>query len=174
MIYRWVYKIVKSDDEYEIKEGNWDTTLPASDICRWFEALGFTVVYLNRICQVQMVETYARPLVLNGIQKEVKVAYASEATNIPKQNISKCLQGVRQTAGSFYWTYENQLPILKPKTTKIYQYDLKGNLINIYPTKAQAARENNCDSGSITKVCKGQRKTCGGYIWEEKEVEENE
>lgn len=33
---------------------------------------------------------------------------------------------------------------------------------------AEAARENNCDSSGISKVCKGIRTNCGGYKWEQK------
>ena len=45
------------------------------------------------------------------------------------------------------------------------------NILNSYHTKEaqlkEFAKELNLDSGSITKVCKGQRKTCGGFIWKE-------
>lgn len=56
------------------------------------------------------------------------------------------------------------MPVIKKK---IYQYDKNNNLIKIFNTKAEAAKELNLDSGSIAKVCKGQRKTCGGFIWKE-------
>lgn len=94
-------------------------------------------------------------------------AQAAKETGIIHQNISKCLRQERQTAGGFYWTYKDELPnIIKSK--QIYQYDKAGNLIAIFQTKAEAANKYGLDSGSIAKVCKGQRKTCGGYIWEEK------
>ena len=32
----------------------------------------------------------------------------------------------------------------------------------------ESSRALHCDSGSITKVCRGERKTCAGYIWKEK------
>lgn len=48
------------------------------------------------------------------------------------------------------------------------QFCAKDNLIQIFNTKAKAAKLLNLDSGSITKVCKGERKTCGGFIWKEK------
>lgn len=50
---------------------------------------------------------------------------------------------------------------------KITFKDKNNNLIKIFNTKAEAAQELGLDSGSITKVCKGQRKTCGGFIWKE-------
>ena len=91
---------------------------------------------------------------------------AAEATGIARANINRCLHKERQTAGSFYWTYENELPNIT-KNKQVYQYDKAGNLIAIFQTKAEAANKYNLDSGSIAKVCQGKRKTCGGYIWKE-------
>ena len=91
---------------------------------------------------------------------------ASNETGISKQNISKCLHKERQSAGNFYWTYENELPNIT-KNKQVYQYDKAGNLIAVFQTKADAANKCNLDSGSIAKVCQGKRKTCGGYIWKE-------
>lgn len=100
----------------------------------------------------------------NFIQKYDNAVAAEKETSVPAQNIHKCLIKERQTAGQFYWTHEGEMPIIKKK---IYQYDKNNNLIKIFNTKAEAAKELNLDSGSITKVCKGQRKTCGGFIWKE-------
>ena len=41
-------------------------------------------------------------------------------------------------------------------------------MLSKYNSFAEAARENNCDSSGISKVCKGIRTNCGGYKWEEK------
>ena len=103
----------------------------------------------------------------NFIATYNSIAEAEQQTNIPRQNIHKCLQKQRNAAGNYYWTYENELPIIK-YSTKIYQYDKENNLIAIYSTKADAAKQCKLDSGSISKVCQGKRKTCGGYRWEEK------
>ena len=74
--FRWVYKIVNSDDVFDIKEGEWITALPASKICQWFENLGWKVVYLNRVCQVWAVENYRVPL--DALGQEVRaMSYAS-------------------------------------------------------------------------------------------------
>ena len=94
---------------------------------------------------------------LNGnfINTYSSLTEASEKTGIPLANIGKCI----------YWTKDNEMPEkIKPK---IYQYDLNGNLLNIYNTKQEAANLLHLDSGSIAKVCQGKRKTCGGFIWKE-------
>ena len=90
---------------------------------------------------------------------------AAEKTSIPNANIQKCLHGERQTAGKYYWTFENEMPNITKK--QVYQYDKNNNLIKIYNNKAEAAKELSLDSGSIAKVCQGKRKTCGSFIWKE-------
>lgn len=47
----------------------------------------------------------------------------------------------------------------------IGQYDKEGNLINIYPSGCEAARQTGNAQANISKCCRGITKTCGGYIW---------
>jgi hypothetical protein len=45
------------------------------------------------------------------------------------------------------------------------------NFIASYDSIQEAALINNIDNGDIGKVCKGRRKTAGGYIWRYKKEE---
>lgn len=45
------------------------------------------------------------------------------------------------------------------------QYNLSGELINTFPSARIAALKLNLDSSTISKVCRGQNKTHGGYIF---------
>lgn len=47
----------------------------------------------------------------------------------------------------------------------VYQYDLSGNFIKEYKSAHDAARENNIQFTNICKVCRGERKTAGGFGW---------
>lgn len=47
----------------------------------------------------------------------------------------------------------------------VYQYDLSGQLIKEYKSAHDAARENNIQFTNICKVCRGERKTAGGFGW---------
>lgn len=47
----------------------------------------------------------------------------------------------------------------------VYQYDLSGNFIKEYKSAHEAARENNIQFTNICKVCRGERKTAGGFGW---------
>lgn len=50
--------------------------------------------------------------------------------------------------------------IINPKPVRCIE------LNTIYPSGAEAARCLNLDPESIRKVCRGERKTCGGYHWQ--------
>lgn len=49
---------------------------------------------------------------------------------------------------------------------KVKQFDLKNNLIKTYNSIKEASTINSIDNSSITKVCKGKKKTSGGFIWQ--------
>jgi hypothetical protein len=49
---------------------------------------------------------------------------------------------------------------------KVHQIDIEtGETIKTFDGIKVATRETNTNSGSIVKVCKGQKKTAGGYKW---------
>jgi pyruvoyl-dependent arginine decarboxylase (PvlArgDC) len=41
-----------------------------------------------------------------------------------------------------------------------------GEIINTFNGVKEASRFTKVNSGSISAVCKGRKKTAGGYIWE--------
>lgn len=76
-------------------------------------------------------------------------------------------------------SYENNRRELEYKTTrkattekmieaskkKVVQYDLKMNVMAIFESGAEAGRQTGINSKGISAVCRGIRKTAGGYIW---------
>lgn len=57
----------------------------------------------------------------------------------------------------------------KPKKP-VLQYSKTGELIAEYSSIHEAERQTGCRNGSICECCKGNLKTCGGYIWKYKEI----
>lgn len=47
----------------------------------------------------------------------------------------------------------------------VYQYDLSGYLIGEYKSAHEASRSLNIQFTNICKVCRGERKTAGGFGW---------
>lgn len=121
----------------------------------------------------------------NILNKWRSIIDCAEQTNLDERKIASVCRGERKTTGEriFRWLDENNKIIIPkykrdeykgaPGTTQIQsssrqvaKIDLKtGEILDIYPTIALAARENNCDSSSISKVCRGIRAYCKGFKW---------
>lgn len=51
------------------------------------------------------------------------------------------------------------------RTIPTNQYDLNGTFIKTWKSREEIKRELGLNPADIWRVCKGIRKTCGGYIW---------
>jgi hypothetical protein len=47
----------------------------------------------------------------------------------------------------------------------VEQIDVSGNVVRRWPGTVDAVRELGLQKSSIRKCCKGQQKSCGGFIW---------
>lgn len=52
-----------------------------------------------------------------------------------------------------------------PRARAVCQLSKEGDIINIFSTITEAANLTGCKHGNITKCCKGERLTAGGYKW---------
>jgi DNA-binding NarL/FixJ family response regulator len=109
------------------------------------------------------------------------VKEASQQSGVSDCLISSIVHKNRLTGGGYIWrnkqttfTKEELDKIYNPPTSReleIIQMTKEGVEINRYPTIVKAAQNTQIDPSSLTKACKGIRKTCGGYKW--KYVEDN-
>lgn len=74
-------------------------------------------------------------------------------------NNLRCVSNSENVNSAFYNTKTNK------SIKKVDQYDINGNYITTFPSLREAGRQLGLDSSSITKVCKGKVKTCGGFIF---------
>lgn len=51
------------------------------------------------------------------------------------------------------------------RSQSVKQYDINGNFIREYETITQASQITGVNLSKISAVCKGKRKTSGGYVW---------
>lgn len=99
------------------------------------------------------------------------VTEAAQNLKISRNTIYSILQGQRLSAKGYQFKYKNDSKIIQPYTNKqggkksVVQYDKQNNIISIFESAAEAARQLSLDASTITKVCKGRLKTHGGYIW---------
>jgi hypothetical protein len=55
--------------------------------------------------------------------------------------------------------------IVAKTSIKVAQYDLNFNLIKIYKSGAEAAKQNNLSQGNLSAACSSNNRTCKGYYW---------
>lgn len=52
------------------------------------------------------------------------------------------------------------------RAKKVKMFDLNGNYIKTFNAFSEAQKETNINYSSIVKVCRGQRKSAGGFFWQ--------
>lgn len=64
-------------------------------------------------------------------------------------------------------------PTIPSTARAILQLDDDGNILNLYPTIAEAVRQTGINSKSIRDAANGVQKHAGGYCWKYKDVTDN-
>ena len=121
------------------------------------------------------------------IQIFTSVSSAAREYGIASGSICKCCQKELRSAGGFIWIYEDEVDISHltfpsserkaalieegirigqaKQRKKVMQLTVEGELVRIWDSLTQAAKENGMDVSSICQCCKGKIKTSGGYMW---------
>ena len=92
-----------------------------------------------------------------------QILKTDEATIIRALNSFNISSHIRRSRAAKKGASNRRIPVI--------QYDKNMNFIASYDSIQEAALINNIDNGDIGKVCKGRRKTAGGYIWRYKKEE---
>jgi len=93
---------------------------------------------------------------------------AGEIVNATKQDISRACLSVNKTFGGYYWSYEYIEPFKPNKDFRkkiVLCYNLKGEKVYDFNSISEASKSTAINKSSIAKVCRGERKTAGGYFW---------
>ena len=89
--------------------------------------------------------------------------YINHIDNNPSNNHVNNLEWCTQSENIQY-AYDNGNKI-PPNQKKVSQYDMTGNLIQVWESMAEAARSLGLQQPNISKVCLGKRSQTGGYKW---------
>ena len=126
-----------------------------------------------------MVYQFDKEYNLISSYKNASVASKSISENAYGETIQNAIRNGHLAYG-YYWSYSERIntnKIKKKYRIQIAQYDLKGNLINIFSSILEASfylsgerirnqHQKNCYTG-IKNATTGKQKTCRGYIWRE-------
>lgn len=86
-----------------------------------------------------------------------------DKTNNRVSNLEFCTQLYNLKYGNHYEK------ISKALSKTVLQFDKNSNFINEYPSVRDAERKTGIYQQNICSVCRGERKTAGGYIWRYKD-----
>lgn len=107
-----------------------------------------------------------------GVHKCVAKAFIPNPNNLPEVNHKNEIRSDNRVDNLEWCTnwynihYGNA--IIKSqlsRSKKILQFDLQNNLICEYESLSIAGKITNISISNISKVCNGERKQAGGYIW---------
>lgn len=93
---------------------------------------------------------------------------AGNAVNAMKQDISRASLSVNKLFKGFYWSYNFTEPFKSNEDNRkkaVLQYALEGYLVAKYVSVAEASRQTGLSKTSISRACRGERDSSGGYIW---------
>lgn len=96
---------------------------------------------------------------------------AGNAVNATKQCISRACLSVNNIYNGFYWSYEYNVPFSPAEDSRrknVFQLSVDGELLAEYKSVAEASEQTGLSKTCISRVCRGERKYSGGYIWKYK------
>lgn len=86
---------------------------------------------------------------------------ASRQTGIYAAGIARVCKGLQEKCGGLHWEYTGNKFHNFSEIKRVQCIETK----IIYESVSQAERETNICGANISKVCKGERKTAGGFHW---------
>ena len=109
----------------------------------------------------------------------VAITFIDNPNRLPQINhrdenkANNCVDNLEWCSADYNNKYGTRLEhfsksISESRKKPVLQFDLHENFIKEYPSIKDAENENKIATGHISKVCKGTRKTAGGFIWKYK------
>lgn len=104
------------------------------------------------------------------VHRLVAEAYLENPDNLPEVH-HKDHNRTNNCLGNLEWIAKAD-NVREATSKAIYQFNLAGNLIRVWPSISEASRETCIDGSSISKCARGKYKTAGGFIWRYEEASE--
>ena len=101
------------------------------------------------------------------VNKYSSLSVAGAKFNLTKQDLSKVCLSVNKVSNGYVWSYSSTFPIhINDNRRKVVQQlTLEGEFLTEFNSVAEASKCTGCNKTSIAKTCRGERKSCGGYLW---------
>lgn len=115
----------------------------------------------------------------NFVMEWKSAAEIERCLGFKAENISACCLGKQLHSNEFIWSFKlceiNEDKIKKifsgKRLTEVRQYNLKGELLNIFLSTKDASEKTGINIKIIREACGGHKKTGAGFIWKFKNEE---
>lgn len=133
---------------------------------------------IGRENETQAVRVEQYDLLGNYIKTFKSISEASKVIGVSRKNIYNVCIGINKSSANYFWKYEGvESEGLKNILEKgfnnsvekpVIQLNLNNEVVNTFDSIRIASDETSIERRNINTVCKGRRKTAGGYIWKYK------
>ena len=89
-------------------------------------------------------------------------------TNNRVENLEWCSGTYNMNYGSAKYRISKILTNRKDLSKPVFQFDKNGKFICEYPSTSEAKRKTGINEGNICRVCQGERKSAGNFVWKYK------
>ncbi|WP_026932790.1 NUMOD1 domain-containing DNA-binding protein [Christiangramia echinicola] len=106
------------------------------------------------------------------IQVHETLDAAAISINGSKQDISRACLSANGSVKGYYWSYKKNVEFIPngdSRKKKVIQLDLNYNVIDEFISVTEAATKSGLSKTCISRVCRGERDSSGGYIWKYKD-----
>ena len=136
--------------------------------------------YGKKISRIKIENNHTgKPIVQYSLEGELIKEWLSSASvqrelGFNARNIGGCANKETYTSNGYIWRFKgdsltkddlDKIKNKRPKTKKVYQYDLKGNLVEVHESLMQSSEKSGYDYGCIMSVCSGGLETYRDYFW---------
>ena len=137
-------------------------------------ALGVTIEEINKRRYSYSSKNLCRPVYQYGLDgsflKEYPSLKAAES-ELKCTSIGAAVSGTSRTSCGYQWRtyktdriesyYSNNFGVSK----EVHQYDFDGHYLRSYESASSAARAVGQNVSNLCSVCKGEQRSCGGFLW---------
>ena len=170
-----MWKIIPIDNKYEANELGDIRLIGSNQLCKqWLDKDGYKIVTLSN----RKIYRAHRIIALTFIENPEGYPIVNHINHNKQDNRVENLEWVTYSYNSkhSYFDHNREIstqkwaktvqPLAAEKSkTKVCQYYLNDKLIAVFNSQREAAEQTNTCRSSITRCCRGFRKTAGGYKW---------
>lgn len=169
-----MWKMIPVDDNYEAnRDGQIREVKTKKKVAQWLDKDGYLLAtlsgHLYRVHRLIALTFISNPNNLPVINHKNFNKSDNHVANLEwvtySENSKHSFTGNHRDESKINWMKKVQPIAAKASKTKVAQYDLQNNLLNVYNSQREASEKTGTCRSSITRCVTGHRKTAGGYKW---------